>query len=303
MLLASCADPRAKTSMDARVVPLRSESGFSVLLKDSGMKQQTPPVESHRAAQELFDRTVDGYEARSRNIVFNSSSLIFARRHEVVLSLLDAAGASGLLLDFGMGPGVFAADVTRRGLHFVGIDIAEGMVERARSLGLENTTFVQGDLDSLDAYRQAADVVMSIGLIDYLEEPYEGLARLVDCLKPGGTFIVSFRVRRSLPTIMRDTAKVVWRISGGGSNRRSGKAFDSPVHEKSFSPRSDLIPALSKLHMKDFRVSYLNCSPIFFNIPVPEPLWHLWRAIDRRLAGRFTRWFCTAGVLSGRMAE
>src|SRR5262245_13520038 len=128
-------------------------------------------IESHRAAAELFDRptVVDWYVRKAAVREYTTASFVFARRREVVLSLLDAVHPPGTLVDYGMGPAVYAQEVVRRGFNYVGIDIAPGMVEYAKTLGLSNASFIQGDLEALDQFRGQADVVMAVGLIDYLE--------------------------------------------------------------------------------------------------------------------------------------
>jgi SAM-dependent methyltransferase len=259
--------------------------------------------DKHLAARDLFDRTADQYQQRSGTRIYDLTSFAFARRKAIVLEFLDSSPRSGSLLDYGMGPGVFAQDVVSRGLRFIGIDLSPEMIERARALGLENCEYVAGDLDSLHAYREAVDVVLAIGLIDYLDDPEAGLEKLITTLKPGGTLILSFRNRRSLVTLLRDFSKRVWRAFFGNSGRRSDTAFASPVHEKSFSFRSDLEPTLSRLNMSGFKVRYFRFSPVFVNVPIPKPLWLFWYPIDKALAGRWTRWLCSGGVLSCRKRE
>lgn len=266
----------------------------------SVLMQEQIQFDSHEAARQLFDRTAADYQTRSDLRVYNTSSFVFARRKEIVLSLLDAGTCSGTVLDYGMGPGVFAPDVVQRGLQFVGVDISPVMVERANALGLDNATYIVGDTQKLEEFRGECDVVLAIGLIDYLEEPQVGLGRLIACLKPGGMLIVSFRVRSSIPTVLRDASKCIWRFAFAKRSWRPDSAFVSAVHEKSFSFRSDLRPALGALGMSDFRVRYFNFSPLFFNVRIPRPLWRFWRAADARMAGWMTRWGCTGGVLSAR---
>lgn len=77
------------------------------------------------------------------------------------------------------------------------------------------------------------------------------------------------------------------------------------MHEHAFSFGHDLRPALARLGLSDFRVRYLNASLLFFlffDCPVPRWLWRAWHAWDRAVAGRFTRWLCSAGVCSARLA-
>lgn len=255
---------------------------------------------SHVAAKEYFDRAADDYSNRAEARTFDLSSLIFARRREVVLELLDESGVRGKLLDFGMGPGVFAPAVVARGFDFIGVDISAEMVERARALDLPGTSFVVGDLDALEPFRESVDAVLAIGLIDYLEDPGDGLRRLAGCLKPGGVLIVSFRNRVALNTVLRRIAKAIWLRLFRTSPWRAGSAFVAPVHEKPFSPEV-LEPTLRALGLGAFAVRHHSVNPLlFFSIPLPRSLWSVWRRFDRALSRHAPRVLCDAGVVRAR---
>jgi SAM-dependent methyltransferase len=264
------------------------------------MRQSSDLHLSHAAAKELFDRTADAYAKRAEGRTHDLSSFVFARRRETVLSLLDESGVEGTLLDFGMGPGVFAAHAVERGFHFVGIDISPEMIERAEALELPNTTYVCGDLEALESYRGAADAVLAIGLIDYLEDPDEGLRQLAACLRPGGVLIVSFRNRRSVNAVLRAGAKPVWRKLFGRSRWRAASAFVSAVHERTFAV-DDVRNRLARLGLTDFLVRYHNANPfVFVNVPLGRRVWERWLAADRLVSPRVPRAFCDAGVLRAR---
>jgi SAM-dependent methyltransferase len=255
---------------------------------------------SHAAARELFDRTADVYQEHAEGARPDLTALVFARRKEVVLDLLDRSGASGTLLDFGMGPGVFARDAAERGFRFVGVDISRAMIERAEALGIPDATYVQGDLDALEPFRGEVDAVLAIGLIDYLEHPKEGLGRLVDCLRPGGVLLLSFRNRRSVNTALRNGAKAVWRRVFSRARWRSQSAFVSSAHEKAFTP-AWLRAALTELGMDAFDVRYHNVTPLLFvNVPLPRRVWRAWRRLDRSVASYAPRVLCDAGVIAAR---
>lgn len=260
------------------------------------MSEQNVPS-SHAAAREYFDRTADDYAVRAGAQTSDLSSLIFARRRETVLELLDESGVSGTLLDFGMGPGVFAPEVVQRGFEFIGVDISPEMVARAEALGLPRTKFVVGDLDALEQFRGQADAVIAVGLIDYLEHPAEGLRRLAECLKPGGVLIVSFRNAAAINTVLRAGAKAVWRTLFRRVRWRADSAFVAEVHEKPFTPGT-LEPVLRELGLGDFAVRYHSANPgLFVSVPLPSGLWRRWRRFDRTVSRRVPRVLCDAGVL------
>lgn len=252
--------------------------------------------QAHAAAQEFFDKIALDYTARSQAAVYNVSSLSFSRRQDVVTRLMLTTPRGGTVLDYGMGPAVFGPPAAQNSLRYVGVDISPKMVEVARGLNLPNSEFHVGDLALLDRFAGAADTVLLIGLIDYLEQPAEGLRRLARCLRPGGRMILSFRNHRSVPRLLRNTAKGVWRgLKKSGRDQRT--AFEAPVLENSFVPRRDFLPLLRAEGFQQFDIHYLDCSPVFFNLPLPRPVWKLWKRADAALSVPALGWMCASGVL------
>jgi SAM-dependent methyltransferase len=252
--------------------------------------------QSHAAAQEFFDQIAQDYTARSQTMVYNVSSLSFSRRQDVVTRLMLATPKGGTVLDYGMGPAVFGPAAVQNGLRYVGLDISPKMVELARGMNLPNAEFHLGDLNVLERFKGSADTILLIGLIDYLEQPAEGLQQLARCVKPGGRIILSFRNHRSVPRLLRNTAKSIWRRLKGASLKER-TAFAAPVLENSFVPHRDFIPLLRAEGFTRFDINYLDCSPIFFNLGLPKPVWKFWKRADAALSGPATAWMCASGVL------
>ena len=196
-----------------------------------------------------------------------------------------------------MGPAVFGRACADRGLHYLGVDISPVMVQRAQALNLAGVEYVVGDLETLTNYRDRMDGVLAIGLLDYLEHPWEGIEALSGCVKPGGVMILSFRNRYSVPRILRDLARLTARPFRRQTHHQ---AFFALVHERSFDASSELLPALRRFGYDRFDTAYFNCSPFFFNFPMPTRLWHRWLQSDRLLASKRTRHFCSGGVIVAR---
>ncbi len=257
-----------------------------------------PPPSSHVEAEQLFDRIAEDYQARSAGQVFNVSSMSFARRQELVTEEIAILPRGATVLDYGMGPAVFGPPCAQRALRYVGIDISPRMVELARAQNLSHAEFHIGDLDCLVRFQASADAVLLIGLIDYLAEPADGLTRLAACVKPGGRMVISFRNHRSLPRWLRNTCKAIWsRLHPQKPDKGETTAFAAPVLENSFVPQRDLIPVLREAGFRSFDVRYLDCSPVFFNLPLPRPLWRMWKWADGVLARPVLAGFCASGVL------
>ena len=94
------------------------------------------------------------------------------RGRELAVALL-AELASARVLDIGCGPGRVAEAVIGAGASsYVGIDLSPHMLElaRARLDGFDSVELLEGDFLELDV-PGAFDVVLALGLFDYLEEP------------------------------------------------------------------------------------------------------------------------------------
>jgi SAM-dependent methyltransferase len=201
-----------------------------------------------------------------------------------------------------MGPGVLAPAAVERGFDFIGVDISPEMVARAEALELPRASYVVGDLDALERFRGSVDAVLAVGLIDYLEDPVDGLRRLSDCLKPGGVLIVSFRNSAALNTHLRQVAKNIWRRLFRRARWRAESAFVASVHEKAFSPRM-LKSALRGFGMTEFEVRYHSANPFLFaNMPLGRRVWSRWLRLDRPVSRRAPRVLCDAGVLRATKA-
>jgi SAM-dependent methyltransferase len=254
--------------------------------------------ESHVEARRFFDDIAEDYKRRSEALVYNVSSLSFRRRQDIVSRLVAQTPAGGTVLDYGMGPAVFGPAAVGCGLRYIGIDISPRMVEIARKINLTGAELLVGDMESLEQFHRTADTVLLIGLIDYLEDPEDGLRKLSACVKDDGRLIMSFRNRHSVPTLVRTWSKCVWNgLHRAKSRPVAGTAFSAPVLENSFVPGRDLIPLLTHEGFNSFRIEYLDCSPVLFNFPLPGFLWELLRRVDGVLACSALSFLCASGVL------
>jgi SAM-dependent methyltransferase len=101
--------------------------------------------------------------------------------------LLDAAGVGPetTVLDVATGPGHIAAAAARRGATVVGVDVAEGMLARARAAHPE-VTFLHGDAETLPFDDGSFDAVVAGFLLLHLGRPERAAAEFARVLRPGG---------------------------------------------------------------------------------------------------------------------
>jgi SAM-dependent methyltransferase len=99
------------------------------------------------------------------------------------------------VLDVGCGSGRIAEFVLEAGAgHYVGIDFSEPMVDMARSrlerFG-ERVELILGDF--LEAEIEGSfDVVLGLGLFDYLPDPHHFSRKMFSLCAPGGSLVASF---------------------------------------------------------------------------------------------------------------
>ena len=104
--------------------------------------------------------------------------------------------AEGLrILDLGSGDGTTAVPAARLGAQVLGVDIAGNLVAagnaRARSLGLTNLTFQEGDASGLNELGDDSfDMVVSIFGAMFAPKPFDVAKEIVRVTRPGGRIVM-----------------------------------------------------------------------------------------------------------------
>ena len=100
------------------------------------------------------------------------------------------------LLDLGCGTGRHSVELARRGYEVVGVDLSEGMLERARRRAIGtapgSTTFVRGDIQTIQLERRFDAVLSMFAVVGYQisdDAVRATLANVRRHLEPGGVFI------------------------------------------------------------------------------------------------------------------
>jgi SAM-dependent methyltransferase len=116
------------------------------------------------------------------------------RRRQLAIETV-ASYAAPAVLDVGCGSGRIGELALQAGAsRYLGIDFAEPMIELARArlqrfgprAELRLADFVE------TAVQERFDVVLALGLFDYLPQPEPFLARMFECLADGGCVVASF---------------------------------------------------------------------------------------------------------------
>ena len=138
---------------------------------------------------EYFVRIAGRYDEWYRT---KTGSYVDRTEKWLVFSMLRSR--SGRALDLGCGTGNYTLELKKRGFDVIGLDASEGMLEVARSKGLE---CIKGDAYSLPFPDRSFDLVLSVTMFEFIHEPERVLAEISRVLKPGGEVLIATMNGRS----------------------------------------------------------------------------------------------------------
>ncbi len=99
------------------------------------------------------------------------------------------------VLEFGCGTGSTAITHAPHVAHIRAIDFSARMLEiardRAADKGVDNVTFEQGDIVTLEAPDASYDVILALSVLHLLKDRRAAIAKVHRMLKPGGVFVSS----------------------------------------------------------------------------------------------------------------
>ena len=103
-------------------------------------------------------------------------------------------------LDLGCGTGWFTRDIGEkaRSAKTVGVDLAPGMLQFARSACPSDLIWVSGDAEALPLADNSVDLVFSNLMIQWTQNPDQVLAECRRVLRPGGQLMVSTLLQGTL---------------------------------------------------------------------------------------------------------
>jgi SAM-dependent methyltransferase len=103
-------------------------------------------------------------------------------------------GSYGTILDAGCGSGVFSYELAKQHpeAQVTGIELEHDLVDRAnhiaKSAGLANLRFQQGDVTKLD-FEDEFDLVVSVDNFEHVEDDIAAMTTLLRALRPGGRLV------------------------------------------------------------------------------------------------------------------
>ncbi|NOQ55756.1 MAG: methyltransferase domain-containing protein [Nanohaloarchaea archaeon] len=157
------------------------------------MKKQLKDVKKH------FSDVSNNYRGWYKEEIDPLGAYMFNVRKKKTLSLITKT--KGKVLDVGCGPGILIDEIIKdKKCEYFGIDISEKMIKEAvKKYKIQKKAhFSVGNAEKLDFPDKCFDVVIALGLLEYLDNPKDAFKEVNRILKDDGELIVSFCNRRSI---------------------------------------------------------------------------------------------------------
>lgn len=173
-------------------------------------------------------------------------------------------GAGMEILDLGCGDGTTAVPMAQRGAVVIGVDIAENLVaagnDRARSAGLTNLRFQQGDAAELAQIDDASfDLVLSVFGAMFAPRPADVASEMVRVTRPGGRIVMGNWIPGD-PTLVAQILKI-------------SSAFAPPPPEGFVSPMTwgDEAVVRQRFEAAGMAPANIRCEPATYAFRHPGP--------------------------------
>src|SRR5512136_2750964 len=117
---------------------------------------------------------------------------LFDRVHEGVLDLVVRDSAPGVILDAGCGTGrlLRKARIRYPGARLIGVDPAEGMIEKARQM-MTDAAFSVGSAEVIPLPDASVDLAFSTVSFHHWRDQEKGVREIRRVLRPGGQFLLA----------------------------------------------------------------------------------------------------------------
>lgn len=147
------------------------------------------------AAAEHFHKTAKGWSDRYTE-GNQLSPMFFVRRQAVAALLEKLAGGKQLdrAIDFGCGTGPYLPLLRQHAREVVGIDIAEGMIDEAKRnvpADIGGVTLQTGSVLDLPFPDNHFDLAVTVGVVEYFDEPEAMLREALRVMKPGAPIVIT----------------------------------------------------------------------------------------------------------------
>lgn len=123
---------------------------------------------------------------------------------QAIGSLLPAS-CQEPILELGCGTGHWSEFLSSKGFKVIALDISEAMLSKARLKDIKNVEFRKADAAALPFPDESFGMVVSITMLEFVDDLEKVLKEIYRVLKPGGLFIAGCLNLNSQPGKTKDT--------------------------------------------------------------------------------------------------
>jgi len=120
------------------------------------------------------------------------------RRKEIVVNFIEKINSEKInrVLDLGCGAGQYLVQLSSMDFECFGVDVSEEMLKLTRekfiSHRIKDVTLINSDCYELPIEDNYFDLILCIGVLEYLDNETQALLEILRTMKPGGFAIVTF---------------------------------------------------------------------------------------------------------------
>ena len=152
---------------------------------------------------------------------------------DLEVEVVERYGAGKDLLEVGCGTGLILDRVARFARRAVGIDLSDGMLEKARERGLEVS---QASATELPFEAASFDVAYSFKVLAHVEDIRRAMSEMARVVRPGGWVLAEFYNERSLRRLVK-ALKPPSAVSATTDDEAVYTRYDTVEQVKSYLPR------------------------------------------------------------------
>lgn len=139
---------------------------------------------------EFFNQTSVSYSEEYDRLTSDGYS--FRIRRQKTASLIPQAQNGQKALDVGCGPGIMADTLFQKGYQVFCVDAAPEMISLAQKKYSDKAQFFIGKADKLNFNPESFDLVLAMGLLEYLDQQNAAVLEMNRVLKNKGLAILTF---------------------------------------------------------------------------------------------------------------
>lgn len=177
----------------------------------------------------------------------------FLNKRLTEINHLLSVREGGFLLDVGCGPGILLEQLAKRRFALFGLDRSREMIIEAARTSSSQPGLTVGEVEHLPYRSECFDIVLALGVLEYVVNLDSAFAEISRVLKPGGTVVVSMLNHESLYWLW---FRHIYQSAKYAKSIASGKPHLSAV--PILYDRERLEEAMKRTGLEPTRLSYFN---------------------------------------------